>query len=50
MTTIKVQGEKQAEVLNNLNADDNKLAIKDVFPEHAFASDEGKEEFNKIEK
>ena len=48
--TIKDQGEKQIEALNNNN--NNKLAIKDenVLPKSVFGNDEAKDEFNKIKK
>ena len=45
--TIEDQGKKQVKALNTLKSD-NKLTIKDVIPESVFASDEAKEEINKI--
>ena len=49
--TIKDQGEKQVEALNNLN-EDNKLEIKDenIPPKSALGKDEAKNEINKIKK
>ena len=46
--TIKGEGEKQVEALNN----NNKLAIIDenIIPESASGNDEAKDEFNKIKK
>ena len=49
--TIKNQGKKQVDALNSLKSDNNKkLEIKneDIIPESAFASDEAREEINKI--
>ena len=49
---IKDQGEKQVEALNTLKFDNNnkKLEIEneDITPESAFASDEAREEIDKI--
>ena len=47
---IKDQGEKQVEALNTLESDSKKLTIEDVIPRSAFASDEAKEEIEKIVK
>ena len=49
--TIEDQGKKQVDALNTLKSDNNKeLEIKDedIVPKSAFASDEAKEELNKI--
>ena len=49
--TIEDQGKKQVDALNALKSDNNnKLEIKndDIIPESAFASDEAREEINKI--
>ena len=48
--TIEGQGETQVDVLNTLKPNNNKLKVKkeDIIPEGAFASDEAKEELNKI--
>ena len=49
--TIKDQGKKQVDALNTLKSDNNKLLeIKNenIIPKTAFASDEPKEELNKI--
>ena len=47
--TIEDQGEKQVKTLNTLKSDNNnKLTIEDVIPKSIFASDEAKEELNKI--
>ena len=49
--TIEDQGKKQFDTLNTLKSDNNKeLEIKneDIIPKSAFASDEAKEELNKI--
>ena len=49
--TIKDQGKNQVDALNTLKSDNNKrLKIKneDIIPESAFASDEAREEINKI--
>ena len=50
--TIEDQGKKQVDALNTLKSDSNnkKLEIKneDIIPESAFASDEAREEINKI--
>ena len=49
--TIEDQGKKQVDALNTLKSDNNKkLEIKneDIIPESAFASDEAREEINKI--
>ena len=49
--TIEDQGKKQVGALNGLKSDNNnKLEIKndDIIPESAFASDEAREEINKI--
>ena len=46
--TIKDQGEKQDKALNTFKSDNNKLTINDVIPKSVFASDEAKEEINKI--
>ena len=49
--TIEEQGEKQFDALNTLKSDNNKkLEIKNenLIPKSAFASDEAKEELNKI--
>ena len=46
--TIEDQGEKQVKALNTLKSDNDKLTIKDVIPKSVFASDEAKEEINKI--
>ena len=49
--TIQDQGKKQFDTLNTLKSDNNKeLEIKneDIIPKSAFASDEAKEELNKI--
>ena len=49
--TIEDQGQKQVDALNTLKSDNNKeLEIKDedIVPKSAFASDEAKEELNKI--
>ena len=48
--TIEGQGETQVDTLNTLKPNNNKLKVKeeDIIPEGAFASDEAKEELNKI--
>ena len=49
--TIEDQGKKQVDTLNTLKFDNSKeLEIKneDIIPKSAFASDEAKEELNKI--
>ena len=47
--TIEDQGEKQVKTLITLKSDNNnKLTIEDVIPKSIFASDEAKEELNKI--
>ena len=48
--TIEGQGETQVDALNTLKPNNNKLKVKkeDIIPEGAFASDEAKEELNKI--
>ena len=48
--TIEDQGKKRAHALNTLKPDDKKLEIKneDIIPESAFASDEAREQINKI--
>ena len=48
---IKDQGEKQVEALNTLKFDNNKkleIENEDITPESAFASDEAREEIDKI--
>ena len=47
---IKDQGEKQVEALNNLKSNNEKLEIENIIPKSAFASDEAKEEIEKIVK
>ena len=44
INTIKDQGEKQIETLRSIK----KLSVKDVIPNSPFATDEAKEELNKI--
>ena len=49
--TIKDQGKKRVDALNTLKSDNNKkieIKNKDIVPKSAFASDEAKEEINKI--
>ena len=47
--TIEEQADKQVDALNTLQSDNNKkLEIKNLIPKSAFASDEAKEEINKI--
>ena len=49
--TIEDQGKKQVDALNTLKSDNNKkleIKNKDKVPKSAFASDEAKEELNKI--
>ena len=41
--TIEDQGKKQVNALNTLKSD-NKLEIKDIFPESSFANDESRKE------
>ena len=48
--TIKDQGEKQFEALNTLKSNNKKLEIENIIPKSAFASDEAKEEIEKIVK
>ena len=47
--TITNQGEKQVEALNTLKSD-NKIKNENIIPKSAFASDEAKEELEKIVK
>ena len=46
--TIEEQADKQVDALNTLQSDNKKLEIKNLIPKSAFASDEAKEEINKI--
>ena len=47
--TIEEQADKQVDALNTLQSDNNKkLEINNLIPKSAFASDEAKEEINKI--
>ena len=46
--TIKDQGEKQVEALNNFRSDKEKLTIEDAIPKNAFNNDEAKKELDKI--
>ena len=47
--TIEDQGKKQVNALNTLKSD-NKLEIKDIFPESSFANDESRKKLIKLKK
>ena len=51
--TIEDQGQKQVEALNTLKSNEKsnqKLEIENMIPKSVFATDEAKEEFDKIVK
>ena len=51
--TIEDQGKKQIDAWNTSKSDNNKkfeIKIENIIPSSAFASDEAKEEINKVKK